>query len=1120
MVLQVFAEIGMWCREGQSPHFKGIPDWNVLAAMLLKCDISYSESGMTSANCDNENVDKEEVMKEHAQDVHQLQDVSNPIEIRVDSSKRSSWAILVGTGFVQRRQHAVVKLLPPDHDGIASGLMWANVGTTKPTRGHEINNAQLSNALMFQTHFTQEEWNKFCIEDLRFHTYIKSDACYFKPARAETADVTMPFQVISSEHHLCIRIPLGREIDSLNTQGVLEWEPDSNPKIVSGLKWKDIGAIRPREGRQLSNLKLEDALGDKTLFTQEEFNDFQIRDLRHDDFVWSNCSYFKPAVLDDFEESRASGDLKSQRKIRLRLCVDVCGIRSNEIRLDILYMNEFLQPDILPILALEDSRKLPDGRKLSDIMLDIAFYLQRMYPNQTLMEKSRVFAWQKWAREKGISYEGDGYRPDLSFVFSVTAHDSEHEEQTLRNIIFISCGGLCCQLSNAISAVSNKHDNKFTAVGPGDGTEMALQKAKNIFYHLQKVVRWYLDEEQPLLDFVDCCKHICKDEHSTTVESYVMSYVEDTSQMDHSQAVHKSTGFSEAVLNTLLTHHYTPTDDPQKRGGFGCVQRFRDNQSGSTVVIKLIVSRTLKAKKLKDCCAEEHYTLTQFDSEFIVKPKKLFQDCSCIVMEDLGSMSLNDRLNSHDKFPEAEALKVFMDVLLGLEHMHDRGWVHNDVTPKNIMLQQNRNTSGFPYTAVIVDLGLAKERAVAEETDCGGTLQYASPAYLVGRPGDDGSLGEPFTDKSDIFMFGLTFLKWHKDVFFSKWCTESKSSRIKEFAATMLKSCIKKKISRKLEKPSEHLYSDLIEVTEGIIDQACQEVNTLFDKYPDPETALNTNLDQKIMRLSSEYDVLEKELITKFWVSTRAANSPLKIRRERAEEKLIKKLVRCLARSDMTKNSAVRALTDNKEAPVRRPASRDLLEHIKQCLHLKAQERPSALLLLKNLKLQADSTSRISQQTASSSTYSSESTMESAQRSYGTKVSSSESREVARPQGESVSVERTDVSIEDDGISERTDTSIEDDGKSSESSRCLLTCSLCARVHSVCCVMYILSDGLLQSLHHYFHSRRFLTTVAVFTGCDHCKDRTADARKAPWDNKYSPCMIIPHSHRCIPGLPS
>jgi hypothetical protein len=61
--------------------------------------------------------------------------------------------------------------------------------------------------------------------------------------------------------------------------------------------------------------------------------------------------------------------------------------------------------------------------------------------------------------------------------------------------------------------------------------------------------------------------------------------------------------------------------------------------------------------------------------------------------------------------------------------------------------------------------------------------------------------------------------------------------------------------------------------------------------------------------------------------------------------------------------------------------------------------------------------------------------MESAQRSYGTKVSSSESREVARPQGESVSVERTDVSIEDDGISERTDTSIEDDGKSSESSR-------------------------------------------------------------------------------------
>ena len=83
----------------------------------------------------------------------------------------------------------------------------------------------------------------------------------------------------------------------------------------------------------------------------------------------------------------------------------------------------------------------------------------------------------------------------------------------------------------------------------------------------------------------------------------------------------------------------------------------------------------------------------------------------------------------------------------GLEHAHSRGIVHRDVKPGNILV----NSQG---TIKLVDFGLAKAFAMDAETESAvtapgtfvGTLHYAAPEVLTGRPADV---------RSDLYSLGV-----------------------------------------------------------------------------------------------------------------------------------------------------------------------------------------------------------------------------------------------------------------------------------------------------------------------------------------------------------------------------
>lgn len=115
-----------------------------------------------------------------------------------------------------------------------------------------------------------------------------------------------------------------------------------------------------------------------------------------------------------------------------------------------------------------------------------------------------------------------------------------------------------------------------------------------------------------------------------------------------------------------------------------------------------------------------------------------------LVLELAEAGSLASRLESAGMLDPAEAVRVLDGVLAGLVHLHDRGLVHGDITPRNILLE----ASG---TARLGDLGTARRwrpdqtRAMDEAAPGGGTPLYMAPEQLDGQPP---------TPRSDLYAAG------------------------------------------------------------------------------------------------------------------------------------------------------------------------------------------------------------------------------------------------------------------------------------------------------------------------------------------------------------------------------
>jgi serine/threonine protein kinase len=121
-------------------------------------------------------------------------------------------------------------------------------------------------------------------------------------------------------------------------------------------------------------------------------------------------------------------------------------------------------------------------------------------------------------------------------------------------------------------------------------------------------------------------------------------------------------------------------------------------------------------------------------------------------MDLLAGESLADYLDQHDFLPVEQALPIFRQICAGLAYAHDRGIIHRDIKPPNIMLLE-----GSHRVVKIVDFGIAK-LSVAGQPGQGLTRPgevFGSPLYMS----PEQCLGSPIDHRTDIYSTGITFFE-------------------------------------------------------------------------------------------------------------------------------------------------------------------------------------------------------------------------------------------------------------------------------------------------------------------------------------------------------------------------
>ncbi len=184
------------------------------------------------------------------------------------------------------------------------------------------------------------------------------------------------------------------------------------------------------------------------------------------------------------------------------------------------------------------------------------------------------------------------------------------------------------------------------------------------------------------------------------------------------------------ALNAALAGRYTITRELGE-GGMATVYLAQDIKHDRSVALKVLkpeLAEVIGAERflveIKTTAALQHpHILPLFDSG--EADGFLFY-----VMPYVEGETLGDRIGREKQLPVDEAVEITRAVAQALQHAHDRGVIHRDIKPGNILLQD-----GQP---VVSDFGIALALGVAggnRLTETGlslGTPHYMSPEQATG----------------------------------------------------------------------------------------------------------------------------------------------------------------------------------------------------------------------------------------------------------------------------------------------------------------------------------------------------------------------------------------------------
>jgi serine/threonine protein kinase len=187
-------------------------------------------------------------------------------------------------------------------------------------------------------------------------------------------------------------------------------------------------------------------------------------------------------------------------------------------------------------------------------------------------------------------------------------------------------------------------------------------------------------------------------------------------------------------------------------GGMGEIWVAKNEATGADVALKVLRPDADKSLQAEERFRHEAKISAMLSHRSIVRIYDLVEETDStlvLVMELLRGETLQAYLERKGPRPAREAIAIIAPILSALQHAHEAGVIHRDVTPSNIYLSLDPDGQVTPK---LVDFGIAKSAANPIQTIDGrvlGTPRYMSPEQI--RSGASAELD----GRTDIFGVGV-----------------------------------------------------------------------------------------------------------------------------------------------------------------------------------------------------------------------------------------------------------------------------------------------------------------------------------------------------------------------------
>jgi len=186
------------------------------------------------------------------------------------------------------------------------------------------------------------------------------------------------------------------------------------------------------------------------------------------------------------------------------------------------------------------------------------------------------------------------------------------------------------------------------------------------------------------------------------------------------------------------------------RGGMGVVYKGYEASLNRYVAIKVLADSLAHDPAIKERFLREARSMAALNDPHIIQIYFIGEDegQTFFVMEFVEGESLGSMLKRDHQLTVEQSAKVIQQTALGLSTAHDRGVVHRDIKPGNLMITSRGGVKIADFGIALSNQDLSKKLTSTGEFV--GTPGYLSPEVCLGKPVDQ---------RSDIFSLGIVLFE-------------------------------------------------------------------------------------------------------------------------------------------------------------------------------------------------------------------------------------------------------------------------------------------------------------------------------------------------------------------------